>query len=89
MTPLHASALDVIDTVKDAALKENPTIVPEIFEVIFKISRVSLTVKTSSKERRFSEKFSLLGETCLETMVKFYCECCRADNILVSCNTGS
>lgn len=83
LTPLHVSALDVIDSVKDAALKENCNIVSEVFEIIFKISRVSLTVKPNSKEGRFCEKFSLLGETCLETMVKFYCECCRADNILV------
>ena len=85
LTPLHAAALEVIEVVKEAALKDNLNNLPEVFDVFFKFARVSLAMqKQASKDGRFREKLSLFGESCIESVANCYSASARADSILVS-----
>ncbi len=84
LTPLHSAALEVVEAVKEAALKDNLNNLPEVFDVFFKFSRVSLTtLKSPSKDGRFREKLSLFGESCIESVASCYSICARADSVLV------
>ena len=77
VSPLHSAALEALDAVQEVAL-EHHTIVPEVFDVLFKFGRASLTLnRTNGKDGKFKEKFSLLGEACMDTMAKFYEKSCQ------------
>lgn len=88
VSPLHSAALEALDAVQEVAL-EHHTIVPEVFDVLFKFGRASLTLnRTNGKDGKFKEKFSLLGEACMDTMAKFYEKSCQViTNSLILINT--
>ena len=73
---------------KEAAVKDSPNNLPEVFDVFFKFSRVSLTTtqKSATKDVRFREKLSLFGESCIESVANCYAACSRMDSVLVSEN---
>jgi hypothetical protein len=81
VTPLHGAALEAVETVKEVALEaQNHAIVPELFDVLFKLGKSSLMVsKANGKDLRFREKFSLFGEACMESMALFYEKSCKVN----------
>ena len=61
------------------------SIVPQVFEVMFKFAKTSLTLNKSNSgktEGRFKEKFSLFGEACLDFIASFYEKACQMDCVL-------
>ena len=84
VSPLHSAALEALEAVQEVAL-EHHNIVPEVFDVFIKFGRTSLLLnKTNGGNKdnsRFKEKFSLLGEACMETMAKFYEKACEVSRI--------
>ena len=84
VTPLHSAALEALEAVKEVALEVNQGIVPQVFEVMFKFAKTSMTLNKSvaGKEGRFREKFSLFGEACLDFIANFYEKACNMDSVL-------
>ena len=85
VTPLHSAALEALENVKEVALEPNHhSIIPEVFDVMFKFCRASLTVNKSQigKDLRFREKFSLFGEACLDFCAGFYQKSSNLDGVL-------
>ena len=77
LSHLHAAALEGINVVREVALKEDGSgnhwlLLPEVFEVYFKLAKAALTTRSNYKDIRFREKFSLLGEACLEHIALTY-----------------
>ncbi len=84
VTPLHAASLEAILAVKDVALDDNKSVIPEVFDVMFKFARTALTLRpgggggsTPKEPSKFREKFSLFGEACLEHIAEFYKKSCE------------
>ena len=83
VSPLHSAALEALEAVQEVAL-EHHHIVPEVFDVFIKFGRTSLLLNKTNGNKdnsRFREKFSLLGEACMETMAKFYEKACQVNNM--------
>ena len=77
LSHLHAAALEGINVVREVALKEDGSgnhwlLLPEVFEVYLKLAKAALTTRSNYKDIRFREKFSLLGEACLEHIALTY-----------------
>ena len=74
-----------MEAVKEVALNSNPNIVPQVFDVMFKFAKTSMTLNksnTNKSEGRFREKFSLFGEACLDFIASFYEKACQMDCVL-------
>ena len=70
----HGAALEGLNSVREVALKgdNNWLLLPEVFDVYFKLSKAALATRPNYKDVRFREKFSLFGEACLEHIALTY-----------------
>ena len=85
ISQLHGAALEGVNAVREVSLKgdgsgNNLLLLPEVFEVYFKLARAALTTRSNYKDIKFREKFSLLGEACMEHIALTYEKAVAADN---------
>merc|ERR1712223_676636 len=77
ISQLHGAVLESINLVREVALKgdgkgNNWVLLPEVFEVYFKLCKAAMATRSNYKDLKFREKFSLLGEACLEHIALTY-----------------
>ena len=77
ISQLHGAVLESLNLVREVALKgdgkgNNWVLLPEVFEVYFKLCKAAMATRSNYKDLKFREKFSLLGEACLEHIALTY-----------------
>ena len=77
ISQLHGAALEGLNAIREVSLKGDGTgnnwlLLPEVFEVYFKLCKAALITRSNYKDIKFREKFSLLGEACLEHIALTY-----------------
>ena len=77
ISQLHGAVLESLNAVREVSLKgdgrgNNWLLLPEVFEVYFKLCKAAMTTRSNNKDLKFRKKFSLLGEACLEHIAITY-----------------
>ena len=77
ISQLHGAAIDGLNLVREVALRvdgnsNNLLLLPEVFDVYFKLAKAALATRSNYKDVKFREKFSLFGEACLEHIALTY-----------------
>merc|ERR1712223_1796233 len=77
ISQLHGAVLESLNLVREVALKgdgkgNNWVLLPEVFEVYFKLCKAAMATRSNYKDLKFREKFSHLGEACLEHIALTY-----------------